>query len=111
MLVVDMRDYTHVRYLAALRRSDPGFLILSDQQTENLARIMQKRLAAFGPALTMHINGPPDSALWGHLIRATSSIGQLCNNEGWDLYTPPKPPQMRNWNNWGRIRKLKEVGS
>lgn len=104
LVVADLRDYTHGRYLSTLRRDDSGIIVLADDGVRNLANVLIRRFEGLIPVVPVRLSGPPALAAWEGIVVACASIAALCRVEGWDLRSPPKPAASPSWANWGRIR-------
>jgi len=104
VIVADLKDYSHGRYMSALQRDDMAYLVLSDERCHNLGRTLSRRFAPFFPVAHVELGGGPLEAAWGHLVLAASLVEDLCAAAGWDLAAPPRPEIVRSWSNWGQVQ-------
>jgi hypothetical protein len=103
VVVADVKDYSHGRYMSALQRRDMAFLVLSDARCRNLSRTLSKRFEGFFPVIHVELDDGAVGSLWGHLALAGALVEDLCGEAGWSLDAPPRPEIVRTWNNWGHI--------
>ncbi len=103
VLIADMKDYTHARYLSALQRQDIAYLVLADQSCLNLAQIIVKRFSKLYPTVLVKTSGTEEQAFWSHLGIAAASVSELCVGANWNIMAPPKPSFFGHWSNWGKI--------
>lgn len=110
VVVADLKDYSHGRYMSALQRDDMAYLVLSDERCHNLGRTVCRRFGSFFPVAHVQLGGGPLEAAWGHLVLAAALVEDLCLAAGWDLTAPPRPEVVRSWSNWGQVQAAAQDG-
>jgi hypothetical protein len=106
VVIADLKDYTHGRYLSALREKTVGFVILSDEMNADVARIIKDRFSQLFPVIELNSRGDELFSLCHQLFLVTMIVSGLARGAGHSLTSPPKPPFIRSWNNWGKIKSF-----
>src|SRR5690348_14488347 len=104
VVTADGKDYTHGRYLAALREKNVGFVILSDDKNADLGRIIKDRFSKLFPVIELDSRGDELFVLSHQLFLVTMIVSGLAKVAGHSIASPPKPTFIRSWNNWGKIK-------
>lgn len=104
VVIADIKDYTHGRYLSALREKAVGFVILSDDMNADLGRMIKDRFSPLFPVIELNSRGDELFVLSHQLFLVTMIVSRLAKVAGHTLARPPKPTFIRSWNNWGTIR-------
>lgn len=99
----DMKDYTHGRYLSAMREKDVGFIILTNAMDASLGRIMTTRLSEMFPVIEIASQKGPVFDLCKHLFVVPLVVSALARANGQNIASPPKPGITNKWRNWGKI--------
>ena len=106
VVIADIKDYTHGRYLSALREKAVGFVILSDDMNADLGRMIKDRFSPLFPVIELNSRGDELFVFSHQLFLVTMLVSRLAKVAGHSLASPPKPTFIRSWNNWGKIKSF-----
>jgi hypothetical protein len=102
----DLKDFTHGRYISALQQGRAAFIVLSDNENEQLANITVQRFSQACPVVKSTAEGAWREILLQHLITAFVAMGNLATSVDIDIKKPPKPEIASCWTNWGKIQLI-----
>jgi hypothetical protein len=105
----DIKDYTHGRYLSAMRERSAAFLILTDSSSRNLGEIVGNRFASCFPTVAVDTSfegADPFPSTCEHLFLPAFVVSGLAQSLGHTICKPPKPREVHDWRNWGQIRTV-----
>lgn len=104
VIISDVKDYTHGRYLSAMREGNVGFLILSEAAGTSVGRIISRRFSQLFPVIEVNSRGEHLFVLCMHIFLVAFVASGLARSAGYSIGDPPKPAVTKNWRNWGTIK-------
>lgn len=107
VIIGDLKDYTHGRYLSALREGDATFVLLSDPSCDNLVEVARAHLSQAFPVVAVPSHGDWIDVMLTQLFAAFTTMSRLAQALSLRPENPPKPPVVAGWTNWGKIRSVK----
>lgn len=103
-VIIDIKDFSHGKYLSALREKNIGLLLLSDPSTSHLTEIIRKRFDNVFTTVSVTAESENEFAFWEHLFIVFLSLTELSDSLGFNIRKPPKPKIVQSWTNWGEIK-------